>query len=68
MELEEGVDYDRSVDMADHFRVWSTRNGKWAYFSLVRLAYCLLNKSIQNGAHSSVEDAEMSMKLFQVRE
>lgn len=66
MKLEKGVDYRRSVDIADHFRVWNARHGIWSYFSLARLAYGLLNKSIQNGAHSSVEDAEVSMTLFRV--
>lgn len=68
MGLEKGVDYARSVDIADHFRVWNPRHSTWMYFSLARLAYGLLNNSIQNGAHSSAEDAEVSMTLFRVSE
>lgn len=67
MGLEEGVDYARSVDIAEHFRVWNPKFGNWLYFSLARLAFGLLGQSIQDGVHSSVEDANVSMALFRVR-
>lgn len=67
MGLEKGVDYARFVDIADHFRVWNPKYSTWMFFSLARLAFALLDRSIQGGAHSPVDDAQASMALFRVR-
>lgn len=66
MTLKTGVDYACCVDIAKYFRTWNIKGKAWMYFSLARTVYGLLGTTIQGASHSSLEDAQMSMKLYQV--
>lgn len=67
MGLTESVDYARAVNIADHFRTWSIRGERWIKFSLARTAFGLLDLRMHTGAHDSLEDARVTMTLFQVK-
>lgn len=43
-------------------------NGQLKRASLRELSLCVLGKSIQNGAHSSIEDARAALELFKASE
>ena len=62
--LKEGVDFSHSVDIGTAFRTRNVRYGDWNWFSLRHEAFGLLDLSMSAGAHSPVEDAQVSMQLF----
>jgi hypothetical protein len=64
MELQEGVHFSSSVNIANLFRASNPRCNSWARFSLVQTVYGLLGENILETLHSSVVDAQKSMKLF----
>jgi RNA exonuclease 4 len=64
MNLQKGVDFARSIDIAKVFRAWDPRYNNWRHFSLAETTYGLLNERIQETFHSSIVDAQKSMQLF----
>jgi hypothetical protein len=64
MGLEKWTGISNKIDVAE-FTLYKEKNGK-KLTSLKRLSESLLNKNIQKGWHSSVEDAVATMELFKI--
>jgi hypothetical protein len=61
--LKEGIDYAEAIDIGASFRTWNARYKDWNWFSLRHEAYGLLGVNMSEH-HSPVEDAQVSMRLF----
>lgn len=64
MGLDKWTGISNKIDVAE-FSMYKEKNGK-KVASLKRLSESLLNKNIQKGWHSSVEDAVATMELFKI--
>lgn len=60
--LREGVDFKKSIDLADLFKC--SVKGASKVLSLEHEALGLLNEQVQVGVHSPVEDAQVSLRLY----
>ena len=64
LSLEQGVHYGKVIDLATEFRSWNGKYSRHNTFGLAQAAFGLLRKDIQQGSHSPIEDAQVSMELF----
>ena len=66
LQLMEGVDFKRMIDLAECFKMWNSYYGTYSYFSLAKTAYCLLGIVMQQAgtSHDPVEDAKISIRIY----
>jgi hypothetical protein len=65
LRLEQGVHYEKQIDLAEEFRCWNAKYNSWNYFSLAKEAFALLNVQMHgNESHSPLVDAQISMRLY----
>ena len=64
LELEQGTHYGQLIDLAEEFKAWSLKFNRFDYFGLAQEAYGLLGVTMHAGSHSPVEDAKISIRLF----
>jgi RNA exonuclease 4 len=63
LQLAEGVDYSSLIDIAPLFRAWDPKRGAYTAFSQDHCAKVWLGIE-QRTVHSALEDAAISMSLF----
>lgn len=68
LQLEKGLDFADSFDVAQLFRVWNGpkahKRHPFRYYSLRHVAKYLMHEDIQTEDHDPVIDAQYSMKVF----
>lgn len=64
LQLEEGVDFSESVDLAQHFKAFNPRFGSTSFFTLQHTANTLLKNTSMTGSHDPEDDARSSVRLY----
>mmetsp|Transcript_33126 Transcript_33126/g.102864 ORF Transcript_33126/g.102864 Transcript_33126/m.102864 type:complete len:225 (-) Transcript_33126:20-694(-) len=65
MQLERGVDFADSLDIAEIYRGFNPRYGNFSYHSLQHEAQVLLGRPPPQGAHDPAWDAQVSVELYE---
>uniref|UniRef100_A0A7S0AJF2 Exonuclease domain-containing protein n=1 Tax=Pyrodinium bahamense TaxID=73915 RepID=A0A7S0AJF2_9DINO len=64
MQLEPGVDFAESLDLAEIFKGFNVKYGNYSYHSLQHEAQVLLGRAPPEGAHDPAWDAQVSVQLY----